>query len=363
MDRSLVFGTDAFGSLIPVARAAEAAGFHRLWTTEYLNRDAAVRALMLAQATSRINVATGIAYAFSRSPLAMAALAADVYMASAGRFALGLGAGTRGMRTRWYDSAFEHPAPRLAEYVRLLRATWSAGEAGLQFSGRFYNLDIPAFRSGHDSGQLSRLPVYGSGLNAIMLQHAASSCDGVALHPLAVEAGFRHNIVRPAIERGRQRRDASGSGGQPDGPKLASWLVTSIDDDREQARRRAQVNLAFYFCTPSYRTVVAGTGWERPIARLREEFLELGPDWARLADRVPDDLVDAITLSGTPAEVLAQVRSWERELAEDGIDEVVFQTVGVGLADAEVVANCQRIVDLLSPAVTSATNAADGARS
>ncbi|MGH9000604.1 MAG: LLM class flavin-dependent oxidoreductase, partial [Acidimicrobiia bacterium] len=87
--RSLVFATDALEPLSELGRAAEQAGFDRVWTTEYPGRDAVARALAIGLATGRIGIGTGITYAFTRPPLAMAALAADVQRLCGGRFALG----------------------------------------------------------------------------------------------------------------------------------------------------------------------------------------------------------------------------------------------------------------------------------
>ncbi len=341
MRRSIVFGTDAFTELIPVAQAAERAGFHRLWTTEYTGRDAVLRALMLAGATRTIGVGTGIAYAFSRAPLAMAATAADAFAASGGRFTLGLGAGTRGMRTRWYAAEFDHPAPRLADYVRLMRATWAAGADGLDYTGDFYTLRIPAFRPGHPAQELTGLPVYGAGLNRIMLRHAAGSCDGVALHPLAASEHYLNEVAAPAIRLGRQQ------GERPDG-SLAVWLITSIDDDAEVARRRARISLAFYFSTPSYRTITEGTPWQRAGEAIRAGFLDEGAQWESLSRLVPDEMVDAFALAGTPEDVRGRIGGYERRFAEAGADELVFQTVGETLTREQVVANCARIVDVLA---------------
>jgi alkanesulfonate monooxygenase SsuD/methylene tetrahydromethanopterin reductase-like flavin-dependent oxidoreductase (luciferase family) len=339
--RSIVFGTEAFDALIPVAQAADATGFHRLWTTEYTSRDAILRAVMLANATERINVASGIAYAFSRAPLAMAAYAADAFMMTKGRFALGIGAGTRGMRTRWYQSEFDHPAPRLAEYVDLLRASWAA-EKGLHFEGRFYNLDIPAFSAGHDPTALAGLEVYGSGVNAIMLKYAAQSCDGVGMHPIAAAPGVLEAQSMSAIEEGRRRGDRS------DG-KLAIWLITSLDEDEATARTRAKASLAFYFSTPSYAGIVAGTEFEDAVTNIRETFREYGTDWKRLVTLVPDAMLDAMVLVGTPRQARERLPEIEARFAKAGADELVFQTVGTGLSDAEVVRNCRSIIDELAP--------------
>ena len=81
MYRSIVTAIPHFEAMVPIARAAESAGYHRLWTTESMDRDAVVRAVSVGCATSSIGVATGIAYAFTRHPLAAAALIAEASVA------------------------------------------------------------------------------------------------------------------------------------------------------------------------------------------------------------------------------------------------------------------------------------------
>src|SRR5581483_10890278 len=224
--RSVVFATDALTPLPELARAAEIAGFARVWTTEYPGRDAIARAAHLADATATIEVATGIAYAFTRAPLATAAVAADVFAISGGRFALGLGAGTRGMRSRFYGvEDFDRPAPRLADYVDLLRAAWAASD-GLDFAGKFYRAQIPHYRCAHDPEDLKGLQVVGSGLNATMLRHAATNVDRIALHPMAGAAHYLADVVEPAVAAG------AASAGRP-APDLACWAVVSVHADEE----------------------------------------------------------------------------------------------------------------------------------
>jgi alkanesulfonate monooxygenase SsuD/methylene tetrahydromethanopterin reductase-like flavin-dependent oxidoreductase (luciferase family) len=272
----------------------------------------------------------------------MAATAADAFVASGGRFALGLGAGTRGMRTRWYGTDFDHPAARLADYVELMRACWAAGSGGLDYSGGFYSVRIPAFRAGHTAGQLDGLRVYGSGLNRVMLRHAARSCDGVVLHPLAGAEHYLRDVALPAIKAGREQ------GGRAGG-SLAIWLITSIDDDADLARQRAKFSLAFYFSTPSYRSIVDGTNWAEAAAAIRAGFLDQGADWASLSRFVPDDMVDAFALAGSPDEVRARLGEYEQRFERAGADELVFQTVGENLSREQVVRNCARIVEVLGP--------------
>lgn len=317
--RSLVFATDELEPLPELARRAEAGGLDRVWTTEYVGRDAVARALAVALATERIGVATGIAYAFTRVPLAMAAMAGDVQRLSGGRFGLGISTGTRGVR-RWYGAEFEPPAPALAEYAEKLRESWQ----------RMPELSEPP-------------PVYGAVLNPIMTRHVARSCDGALLHALALSRTHLGERVLPALEKGRSQREDDHE------LEVCAWVITSIDDDEERARENARRQLAFYLSTPSYRTVAEGTSWEQVAGEVREAFdaSDRKAGWGELSHLIPDEVVDELTISGTPAVARERAAALEAELAGLGVTELVFQTAGADVSAAELVSNCEQIADVL----------------
>jgi alkanesulfonate monooxygenase SsuD/methylene tetrahydromethanopterin reductase-like flavin-dependent oxidoreductase (luciferase family) len=323
--RALVFATEALSPLAELSREAERAGFDRVWTTEYRGRDAAARALHIALATDRIGVGTGIAYAFTRPALAMAALASDVQRLADGRFALGLGTGSKGVR-RWYGADFEPPAQRFAAYSAEL------SEALAEIA---------------PLAEVGPPPVYGAALMPVMTRTAVRTSNGVLLHPLALVRSHLHDRLLPAIAQGREQRGMDSFG--------AVWCITSIDADEELARERARRQLAFYFSTPSYGGVVEGTEWETVATTVREAFRASGghADWADLAHLVPDSLVSEVALAGTPTSVAAAANRLADELQGLGFHELVFQTVGAGIEDSDVVENCRAIVDALGRSAIS----------
>ena len=65
-----------------------------------------------------------------RSPLLTAVTALDLDEMSGGRFSLGLGTGTRRMRTDWLGAPAERPARRVRETVEAIRAVWDARRGG-----------------------------------------------------------------------------------------------------------------------------------------------------------------------------------------------------------------------------------------
>jgi alkanesulfonate monooxygenase SsuD/methylene tetrahydromethanopterin reductase-like flavin-dependent oxidoreductase (luciferase family) len=335
---SMVF---AGGGPIAVQRelavTADQAGLYRLWTTESLGSDGLLRAMAIGLATSRIQIGTGIAYTFPRLPLHAAAAVAEVADALGGRFTFGLGAGTKGIRRR-YGIEEDHPAPRFAEYVRLVRgALHSSG--GYEFEGRFYRAKAPSLQF-HASEEIRRgIPIYGSGVNRIILQTTAQHCDGVALHPLAGIRPYFDNVTLPALQTGSERAERT--------TKLptALWYICSVHDDPEIARHRAATILAFYFSTPSYATPLQGTRWEDTGAKLVEAFRAAGypTPWDDLARLVPEAMTEEICLVGTASEVAQKIGALEKELAAMGIDELVLEPTAHG-GVPEFTESCQGII-------------------
>lgn len=338
MRTSLAFATSEFLPIVALAQRAEALGYYRVWTTETPARDGPVRALTLALRTQTIQVATGIAYAFTRAPLAMAATAADVNMASGGRFSLGLGAGTRGMRSRWYGiDEFDAPATRLAEYAALLRTAWAA-DREFAFDGRFYRGSY-----GQIDGVREAPPIWGAGLNATMLTVAARHFDGVAVHALAAVPSYLDAVALPAIDTGRAESSRS--------LQVAAWRLASVDEDGEAARRRGRAALAFYFSTPSYRSVAEVAGWAGVAAKIGNALLEKGPQWAEIGeDLIPEEMLQEFCVAGRPTEVRAACERLTGEYERRGIDELVLQTAPTDSEGPAAVAAMAKLIETLAPA-------------
>jgi alkanesulfonate monooxygenase SsuD/methylene tetrahydromethanopterin reductase-like flavin-dependent oxidoreductase (luciferase family) len=333
---SIVFAVPEFLPLIDVAREAEEAGFDRIWTTENPSRDALVRALTLGLSTKTIGVATGIAYAFTRAPLAMAAAASDIDEAIGGRFSLGIGAGTQGMRSRWYGiTDFDHAASRLEEYADVMREVWRSPRV-FAHEGRFYNGTYSEL-----DGQRAGVPIWGSGINPTMLKISARSCDGVAVHPLGASVKYLDAVVLPAVAEGALASQRT--------PELAVWRVTAIDDDGDVARTRARRSLAFYFSTPSYAIAADETGWGDVARQIRDMYREQGSKWDVISELIPDEMLSEFCLAGSPDTVSVDWKELKEQYESRGVTEVVFQAAAAGDSSAETLANLRSIVRVLGP--------------
>ena len=105
------------------ARGAEAEGYDGIISME--NQHDPFLALAVAGvATERVELHTGVAISFARTPMAVAELGWDMAGSFPGRFVIGLGSQVRAHNERRFSVPWTPPAPRMREYVQVLRAVW-----------------------------------------------------------------------------------------------------------------------------------------------------------------------------------------------------------------------------------------------
>jgi probable F420-dependent oxidoreductase len=293
MRYGLILAASSIADQVAAARHAEARGLHSVWTLEFFNQHGFVRLAAVAGATSRVQVGTGIAYAFMRTPVLAATAAMDIDEISGGRMILGLGSGTRSMNEKWYSVPFEHPpAPRMREAVAVVRAALAAQKGGgLRYEGKYYQIRIPAFSRA--SAARTEIPIYIAGVNRGMVRTAAAVGDGLVGHPIYTR-GYIAEKVLPELE---------GSSCE-----LAQYVICSVSDDVDQARREARAQIAFYYTTRLYHSVLDVHGW-RAVGEACAQAFRRG-DLAAMSEAIPDELVDAIAIAGRPEEVRDRLRQW-----------------------------------------------------
>src|SRR5688572_32374278 len=97
---------------------------------------------------------------------------------SDGRFVLGLGTGTRRMRTDWLGAHPERPATRLRETIEAVRAVWAAAAAGaVDYEGELVKLRVRPY--GRGDQVRPQMPVYVAAVNPGMTRMAGAVADGV----------------------------------------------------------------------------------------------------------------------------------------------------------------------------------------
>jgi probable F420-dependent oxidoreductase len=272
-----------------------------VWATEFYDRSAIVAMAAIAQATSRIEIGSAIAYAFGRTPLVLAAEARDLDELSGGRVTLGLGTGTRRMQQDWHGLDGEHPASRMEELVPLLRRLWRLHEGPIEHEGRFYRLRVQPTAPPRQPYRPDT-PIFMAGVNARMVEAAGAVADGLIGHPRFTPEYVRE-VVRPALSRGAERSDRTP-------PPVAGYVTCSVSEDRAVARRGAAAIIAFNSTVKTYRATHRAAGFEHEAEMIRAAWAR-GDGEAMIA-AVSDEMIDKIALAGTPDEVRERFKArWE----------------------------------------------------
>ncbi len=276
------------------AIAAEEAGADGVWSAE-TGHDPYLPLAIAAASTGRVRLGSSIAVAFPRSPLVHAQAAWDLALLAPGRVILGLGPQVRAHNERRYGVAGDHPAARMRDMLRAIRAIWHCWETGepLHYEGEFYHhtLMTPFFSPERLDGAMPAIHI--AAVGELMLDVAGSEADGLHIHPFHT-VGFLREHALPLLHNAAL---AAGRNGTVE--TVASVLVATgdCDEDVKQAREAVRAHVAFYASTPAYRFVLEQAGYGELFEPLHR--LSIEGDWAGMGTLIPDSLLDLVIVSGT----------------------------------------------------------------
>jgi len=328
----LILVADRIADVVDLARRAEDAGFSSVWTTEFYSRNGFVVLGAVAAATRRVRVGTGICYAYMRTPVLNAAAAMDLDEISGGRMILGLGSGTKSMNESWYGVPFEpRSAAKMKEAVALIRKLFAtAGGGRVTFDGEFYKIKIPLFARPHAARPA--VPIYLAAVQKGMLRAAGEVADGLVGHPIYGRRYVR-DVVVPNLEIGFGRAGRSRSSFD-----LAGYVITSISDDRERAKREVKGQIAFYATAKSYAGIFDLHGWTEAKEGIYSAFKTF--DFARMASFITDEMVEEMAVTGTADECREKLERWRGV-----VDTPLLYAPSVGVSPDRVAENNRLIVE------------------
>jgi probable F420-dependent oxidoreductase len=326
--------------LVPAAaKAAEAEGYDGIVAPE--NQHDPFLALAVAGAvTDRIELHTGVAIAFARTPMAAAEVGWDMAGSTGGRFVVGLGSQVRAHNERRFSVPWSPPAPRMREYVQVLRAIWRCWQTGDKpaYEGKHYRFTLmtPNFTP----PKIDPVPPPAVMLAAVgpaMLKVAAEECDGVKLHGFCTRKYLTDEIM-PRIAKGlatagrpREAFEISGGG----------FLATGADDASVAERFEwVRQRVAFYGSTPAYYGVFAVHGLED--LGLKLNAMVRAGKWNELAKEVPDDVVHLFAAVGRHDQIVGAIASRFGGL----VDALTLRGDGVGEVPPDLLRDIRRVPHL-----------------
>jgi len=293
---------DTLDLITTIASEGEAAGMASIYTVE-AGRSAFVPAAAVIAATENIRIGTYIVNAYARDPWLTGIAARDLDELSGGRFVLGVGTGNPHFNDWYMGKDSSRPITKMREYMKIVRGVVSAAKGDpVRFSGDEHSI---RWRASFDPTRPT-IPVYMSASGPNMVRLAGEVSDGVGVGIMSSVA-FMRDIVRPnavgaAIAAGRSEDDI----GFPMG------TVLSINQDTELARQATRASICGLFHPvphPYYDSQLRQLGYGDFV----EQAYELIPAgrMREAMDLVPDEVIDTMTITGSPADCAARIREYE----------------------------------------------------
>ncbi|MCZ4551053.1 LLM class flavin-dependent oxidoreductase [Gordonia rubripertincta] len=305
--------TNPIVSLGDKARRAEDAGFDSVWSYE-VYRNPFIILSQAAAATSTVTIGSGLAAAFSRSPFVSANAAADIDEISGGRFLYGLGTGVPEFMKAFHSTDAERPLRRLSEYVDVLRLSWQYLNTGTapRFEGQYYQFKPPRGNPwGERDMPREQIPIALAAMGPKLLQLVGEKADAWLGYFVTPEyfADFCHgHLETGAHKAGRSVSDI----------RVVAETVCSVHEDSGVAMQRARRQVGFYATHSAGAQVATVHGLESAVKNLRRGFIDKG---IAAFEETPDELVDLLSITGTPSEVRNKLAKFE-----GFVDDLILHT-------------------------------------
>ncbi len=291
-------------ALAAQAKALEAAGLEGLFAVQVYGPPF-VPLAAAAAVTDRIRLATGIAIAFTRSPVETALAAMDLDKIAMGRFTLGLGTSVQSWTEGIFGSPYGKPLEHLREVVEIVRLVNAMAHTGelRRYDGKYYKLDFSELQPAGPPLR-TEIPVWIAALRGPLVSLGAEIGDGVLGHYIWPIDWLRTKIpeyLKRGLDRGgKQRSDI----------EFNAWLAVAINNDRAEAINDARATVAFYAGIAQYEEFFAAHGFREEARRL-QEGVKRG-DYLSLAHLVPDEMAQTFVVCGTADEVRRRIEpAWE----------------------------------------------------
>jgi probable F420-dependent oxidoreductase len=232
-----------------------------------------------------LQLGTAIVSAFTRGPALIAQSAAALASAAPGRFSLGLGASSPTIVEEWNGIDFAHPYRRTRDVLRFVRAALT----GEKVTGDFGTFSIKGFRL--EAPPQQPVPILLGALRPRMLELAGAEADGVILNWLAASdvptcLKFVNNSESQVVAR----------------------IFVCPTEDADYARTLGRRLIAAYLTVGAYAEFHRWLGRGRQLELMWQLWEQGDRRGATMA--VPDGVVDALVLHGTPATCRAQVQAY-----------------------------------------------------
>ena len=278
-----------------IVRALPDYGYTDVWSAETNGADAFTPLALAAAWEPTLRLGTAIVPVYTRGPALIAMSAAALASAAPGRFVLGLGASSPVIVGNWNGIAFEQPYRRSRDVLRAVRAAL----AGQRVDGQFDTFTITRFKL--EQAPTPPPSIVLAALRPQMLRLAGREADGAILNWLASTdvAQCTAPIANPDAE-------------------VVARIFVCPTEDVEFARAVGRQLISTYLTVPAYAAFHDWLGRGERLAPMHRAWAH--GDRKGAAAAVPDDVVDALVVHGSPTSCREQVQAY----ADAGVDTPVL---------------------------------------
>ncbi|MEJ2131756.1 MAG: LLM class flavin-dependent oxidoreductase [Gammaproteobacteria bacterium] len=298
-------GRDWRASLEKV-RIAEDLGYELVADGEAWGPSAIPWFAILAEHTSKIQIASSILNCYSRSPAALAQDFGVLDMLSGGRMVLGLGSSGEFVIEHFHGVKFEKPLRRLREYTDIFNLL-IAGEQ-LHYDGQIFKLER-GFRLDYDRPR-TKIPVWIAAITPRSIRQTAEIADGII--PIHWPKG-RFKTLREELAAG-----SKAAGRDPDAVTIvAQTQVYVLDGENDEEVWQAARQPLFHYINRMgvfYWQMLERNGFEAEVAASRAAWANRDREGA--INAISEDMVREIQVIGSPEAVREQLQ----ERSELGAD-------------------------------------------
>ncbi|MGA8114260.1 MAG: LLM class F420-dependent oxidoreductase [Actinocatenispora sp.] len=256
-------------------------GYTDLWSAETAGSDAFTPLALAAGAAPTARLGTAIVPVYTRGPALLAMSAASLANLAPGRFALGIGTSAPAIVQDWNATPLSRPYQRVRDTLRFLRRAL----AGDKVTERYETFEVRGFRLEQPPKQPP--PILLAALRPGMLRLAGREADGAITNWLAADDVPK---VRAALG---------------DGPELVARIFVAPDGRPDEVRALGRRLVAGYLTVGAYARFHDWLGRGDALADMHRAWA--AGDRAGAAAAVPDEVVDALIVHGTPRECRAHI--------------------------------------------------------
>ncbi len=311
--RPIGIGFAARGKVSDVVGWAEIArrrGVHSVWIHDSLyERDAVTYTSAIAAQVSDIRIALGALSTYTRAPALISMTVSALDEMAPERIILGLGTALP-LRLAQMGIPYNPDlgVESVSKAIDLLSAMW----AGQRIPSATPNLPPiqPMYPPVH------RVPIYIAAYRTPFLKLAGEKADGYLARPAESIPNMKRLI-------GKLRKASLDAGRDEQAVNVAGYLLTHVDKSRRDALNRAKREpFVIYMMSVLSNFSLEQAGFE-PDLRDRIMAAWRVEDYHGAAELIPDDMLDAFMLCGTPE----QVAEGAARFKEAGMDTPIIQPV------------------------------------